>query len=145
MTRRNPISLAYRDPCRSCNRSEAATNFSLHHRPQMRVPKKHLGRNAIVGYGILRRLGPMDRLVVPRSISAFPPFGPPCSLSGVLDSTPYRIDVQGSYSVAFAQKQSSSFSTNPMKGRLAQSVEQLTFNQRVPGSSPGAPTINTTT
>ena len=26
-------------------------------------------------------------------------------------------------------------------GRIAQLVEQLTLNQRVPGSSPGAPTI----
>jgi hypothetical protein len=28
-------------------------------------------------------------------------------------------------------------------GRIAQLVEQLTLNQRVPGSSPGAPTIDT--
>ncbi len=27
-----------------------------------------------------------------------------------------------------------------LRGRIAQSVEQLTLNQRVPGSSPGAPT-----
>jgi hypothetical protein len=27
-------------------------------------------------------------------------------------------------------------------GRIAQLVEQLTLNQRVPGSSPGAPTIS---
>jgi hypothetical protein len=27
-------------------------------------------------------------------------------------------------------------------GRIAQLVEQLTLNQRVPGSSPGAPTID---
>ena len=29
----------------------------------------------------------------------------------------------------------------PGSGRIAQLVEQLTLNQRVPGSSPGAPTI----
>jgi hypothetical protein len=29
----------------------------------------------------------------------------------------------------------------PSCGRIAQLVEQLTLNQRVPGSSPGAPTI----
>src|ERR1700712_1138938 len=29
----------------------------------------------------------------------------------------------------------------PRPGRIAQLVEQLTLNQRVPGSSPGAPTI----
>ena len=31
---------------------------------------------------------------------------------------------------------------NPRLGRIAQLVEQLTLNQRVPGSSPGAPTID---
>src|SRR5262249_45028468 len=30
-------------------------------------------------------------------------------------------------------------------GRIAQLVEQLTLNQRVPGSSPGAPTTNSRT
>ena len=33
------------------------------------------------------------------------------------------------------------YTTPPLYGRIAQLVEQLTLNQRVPGSSPGAPTI----
>ena len=33
------------------------------------------------------------------------------------------------------------FRRSPASGRIAQLVEQLTLNQRVPGSSPGAPTI----
>jgi hypothetical protein len=32
---------------------------------------------------------------------------------------------------------------HPCAGRIAQLVEQLTLNQRVPGSSPGAPTNQT--
>ena len=40
----------------------------------------------------------------------------------------------------FAKRRPSQGFSGPASGRIAQLVEQLTLNQRVPGSSPGAPT-----
>jgi hypothetical protein len=41
----------------------------------------------------------------------------------------------------FAKRRPSAKAFRTGSGRIAQLVEQLTLNQRVPGSSPGAPTI----
>jgi hypothetical protein len=43
--------------------------------------------------------------------------------------------------IAFAKPRRSAIASRSNSGRIAQLVEQLTLNQRVPGSSPGAPTI----
>jgi hypothetical protein len=51
----------------------------------------------------------------------------------------------GQWELALLQDAALAGDRGGISGRIAQLVEQLTLNQRVPGSSPGAPTIDVAT
>src|SRR5262245_31856339 len=77
-------------------------------------------------------------------LSAARPFGPVLSTKGIAraKSRAFRRDWIAERSARrAATERGRSARTKPRRGRIAQLVEQLTLNQRVPGSSPGAPTI----